>query len=74
MRIQYDPDADALYIELRAGTPDDSTDLEDGITADLDHDGHLLGIEILDASERLGAAALASITLERLPINGPAAR
>lgn len=68
MRISYDPEVDVLYIELRTGTPDDSVDLEEGVTADLDNAGHVLGIEFLDARERLGADALASIALERLPL------
>jgi uncharacterized protein YuzE len=68
MRITYDPDADVLYIELRSGTPDDSVDIEDGVTADLDAAGHLLGIELLDARERLGRDALASVALEQLPL------
>ena len=68
MRITYDPDADVLYIELRSGTPDDSMDLEEGVSADLDADGHVLGIEFLDATERLGSDALTSIALEQLPL------
>ena len=68
MRITYDPDADVLYIELRPATPDDSVDLEDGVTADLDADGHVIGIEFLDARERLGSEALATVALEQLPL------
>jgi uncharacterized protein YuzE len=68
MRITYDPEADALYIELRHATPIDSRDIEEGVTADLDADGHVLGIEILHVRERLGRDALDSIILERLPL------
>ncbi len=68
MRITYDPDVDVLYIELRTATPDDSVDLEDGVTADLDADGHVIGIEILDARERLGSEALSTVALEQLPL------
>jgi uncharacterized protein YuzE len=68
MRITYDPEVDVLYIELRAGLADDSLDLEDGVTADLDADGHVLGIEFLDARERLGNDALATVALEQLPL------
>ena len=68
MRITYDPDVDVLYIELRPATPDDSVDLEDGVTADLDADGHVIGIEILDARERLGSEALSTVALEHLPL------
>jgi uncharacterized protein YuzE len=53
MRITYDPEADALYIELRHEKADDNLDIEEGVSADLDKDGHIIGFEILDASKRL---------------------
>lgn len=65
MKISSDPDVDALYIELRDAKAEDSIDLEEGVTADLDAEGHIIGFEILDASERLGADPLASLTIER---------
>ena len=66
MRITYDPEADALYIELRSGRPVDGTDIEEGVTVDLDKRGHILGLEILDASERMSPAELASVHYENL--------
>ena len=68
MRITYDAEADVLYIELRRATPEDSLDLEDGVTADLDANGHVIGLEFLDARQRLGSNALANVSLERLPL------
>jgi uncharacterized protein YuzE len=70
MRITYDPEADALHIRLREVDPNDSVDVEEGVTADLDEGGHVVGIEILDARQRLGDGALATISLERLPFSG----
>ncbi len=67
MRISYDPEGDVLYIELRAAEADDSVDLEPGVTADLDADGHVIGIEILDARERLGDA-LKQVSIDMLPL------
>jgi uncharacterized protein YuzE len=69
VKITYDAEADALYIQLRELAADDSLDIEEGVTADLDRDGHLIGIEVLDARERLGAAALANVSLEQFPLN-----
>ena len=69
MRITYDPVVDALYIELRAAKPNDSVEIEQGVTADLDEAGHIVGLELLDASTRLGAESLASVAIERLPIS-----
>lgn len=66
MRITYDGEADALYVELKVAEPLDSIDLEDGVTADLDGEGHVIGIEVLDAHKRLGREGLAHLTVERL--------
>ncbi len=66
MKITYDPEGDALYIELRRGKPADSTDVEEGVTVDLDEDGHVLGIEVLDASKRMTADELSSVHYENL--------
>ena len=65
MRITYDPEADALYIQFRAIKPVRGVDLEEGVTADLDAAGHVVGVEVLDARERLGES-IDSITFERL--------
>ena len=73
MRITYDPEANALYIELRPGIVAESHDLEEGITADLDRQGHVLGIEVLDARERFGAEPLRSVSLEQPAEDGNAA-
>ena len=55
MQITYDPEADAVAIVLREdATVEDSTDLEDGVTIWLDGTGHIVGLEVLDASRRSG--------------------
>ncbi|MBI2860606.1 MAG: DUF2283 domain-containing protein [Chloroflexi bacterium] len=66
MLITYDSEADALYIELRRVPAEDSIDVEEGVTALLDGDGHIVGLEILDASDRLGQEQLRSVTLKDL--------
>jgi uncharacterized protein YuzE len=69
MKIEYDPEADALYIQVREAVhPKDNIDIEEGVTVDVDEDGHIVGLEILDASVRLSPADLASITIEKLPL------
>lgn len=58
MKISYDTEADALYIEFRAlaaGTAE-NRQLTDEIIANYASDGQLAGIEILDASHVLGHA------------------
>ena len=66
MRIEYDREADALYIHLRQVLVDDNIDIEEGVTVDLDAEKHIVGIEILDASTRLSAEELSRISLENL--------
>jgi len=56
MRISYDAEVDALYIQLQEIAPGqaENRDLGYGITADFGPDGLLMGLEILDASRMLG--------------------
>ena len=68
MRIEYNKEADALYIQLREVYADDNIDLEEGITIDLDENRHLVGIEILDASKKLSLSDMANITIENIPL------
>ncbi len=53
MKIPYDREVDALYIRFQETTVT-TAHLAEGIAADYDADGHLVGIEILDAMQRLG--------------------
>ena len=66
MRIEYDAEADALYIRFREGKPAENRDLEDGVMVDLDGQKHLIGIEILDVSHRFPPETLATITVQNL--------
>ena len=66
MLITYDGEADILYIELCQVVAEDSKDIEEGVTVLLDREGHIVGIELLDASERLGKEELHSVTLKDL--------
>ena len=68
MRIEYNKEADALYIQLREVYADDNIDLEEGITIDLDENRHLVGLEILDASKKLSLSDMANITIENIPL------
>ncbi len=68
MKIQYDKEVDALYIHLRNVKPSDSKDIEEGVTVDLDIEGHIVGIEILDASEKLGLESLLNVSIENMPL------
>ena len=68
MRIEYDREVDALYIQLRDVKPSRNVDIEEGVTADFDEEGHIVGIEILSASERLGIESLLNVSIENMPL------
>ena len=68
MRIEYDKEVDALYILLRDAKPVDAMDVEEGVTIDLDENGHIVGIEILDATDKLGLESLMNVSIENMPI------
>lgn len=69
MKIEYDREADALYIQLREAYVEDNIDVEEGITLDLDENRHIVGVEILDASKKLSLKDMVNITIENLPVD-----
>jgi uncharacterized protein YuzE len=68
LKIEYDKEADALYIQLKEAPVDDNIDVEEGITIDLDGNRHVVGIEILDASKKLSLKEIVNISIENLPV------
>ncbi len=66
MKITYDAEADALYILIHSAEGGDSVDVQEGITVDLDAQGEVIGIEILDASKRMTGEELTSVSYENL--------
>lgn len=68
MKIEYDREADALYIQFREAYVNDNIDIEEGVTIDLDEKGHILGIEILDATKKLSLKDIVNISIENLPV------
>ena len=49
-RIRYDPAADAVYIRLRDDEVAESVEIDEGVIADLNHRGEVVGVEILNFS------------------------
>ena len=52
MKIEYDRQADAMYIRLKAGIVAESEEVRPGVILDFDAEGKVLGIEMLDVSQR----------------------
>ena len=67
MKISYDPEADAAYIYFKKNKRSTRTEeVGEGLLVDY-HGDDLIGIEILDVSEKLPKEELKSITsLERV--------
>ena len=51
MKIEYDPDADAMYIRFKKGEIDRTQKIDKNTLIDLDKEGHLLGVEFLFVKE-----------------------
>ncbi|MBV8845001.1 MAG: DUF2283 domain-containing protein [Bryobacterales bacterium] len=54
MKVKYDPEADVLTILLSEALVDESDETKPGIILDYDNAGNIVGVEILDASKRIG--------------------
>jgi uncharacterized protein YuzE len=66
MLITYDSEVDALYIRFIEATVT-TKHLSLGVAVDYDAEGHIAGIEILDAIRRLGTKdVFRKVTLEDL--------
>jgi uncharacterized protein YuzE len=53
LKIEYDCEADALYIRLSELPVAESDEHKPGLSIDYADDGSVIGIEILDASRRM---------------------
>jgi uncharacterized protein YuzE len=54
VRVEYDRKADAMYIWLRKAKHDIGEELAENVVIDLDKNGRIISIEVLDASKNLG--------------------
>ncbi|MFP4063428.1 MAG: DUF2283 domain-containing protein [Halochromatium sp.] len=52
MKLEFDPEADAAYFEITDTEVANTKEIESGILADYDAEGHLVGIEVLSVSKR----------------------
>lgn len=69
MKIEYDKEVDALYIRIQDKTVAQTKEIEDGLNIDLDENGKLIGIEILDATERYSKSDIFNISTENLVLD-----
>ncbi len=65
MKLNYHPDTDSLYIDLLEQPSVESREIAEGIVLDYDAAGHLVGIDIDNASQKV---ELKQLTLSKLPL------
>lgn len=53
MKVTYDPEVDVLRILLRDVAVEESDEDKPGVILDYDRDGNIVGIEVLNASQRV---------------------
>jgi len=52
MKIEFDPIADALYVELSDSEAERSEQIRPGVILDYDAQGDVVGVEVLSVSKR----------------------
>lgn len=63
MKLHYYPETDSLYIELKSGPGVETREIADGLVADLDAHGAVVGLDIDNASKKLDLATLETVSL-----------
>ena len=63
VKLHYYPETDSLYIELNPRPGADSRIVAEGIVADFDAEGNVVGIDIDHASQKLDLTALETVAL-----------
>ncbi len=61
VQVEYDKKADVMYIWVRKAKYDISEELAENVIIDLDKNGRIIGIEVLDASKNLGKEMVTKI-------------
>ena len=65
MKIAYYPETDSMYIELSENASIESEEVSPGVVLDYDEEGHLVGIDIDNAKNKI---ALTELILSKMPI------
>jgi uncharacterized protein YuzE len=70
VKLHYYPETDSLYIELRPEAGAESREIADGLNADLDSEGRVVGLDIDRASLQLDLSKVETVAL---PVQAPKA-
>jgi uncharacterized protein YuzE len=63
MKLHYYPETDSLYIELREEAAAETREVAEGLNADLNSKGEVVGLDIDGASKKLDLGTLEAIGL-----------
>jgi uncharacterized protein YuzE len=69
VKLSYYPDTDSLYIDLSAKQSAESREVSEGVVLDYDEKGHLVGIDIDNASHKLD---LSELVTSQIPLRASA--
>ena len=64
MKISYDKAVDAVYLKLLDSKPDGVIEVAEGINIDVTGDGKIVGIELLDATQKISIDSLLTYEIE----------
>lgn len=53
MKINYDKEIDAIYIEFSKELPEGVVEIKEGVNLDITKSGRVVGLEILDATKKV---------------------
>lgn len=68
MKITFDRNADAIYIEFGNGDFASNKKIDNNTIIDLDKKGNILGIELLDVSKRISKDFLSNVSFENISV------
>ena len=68
MEITYDTDADAIYIEFSNADFSKNKKIDNQTIIDLDKNGQIIGIELLDVSKRIPKNFLQSVKVNNISL------
>lgn len=68
MKIEYDQQADAIYIQIQEKEVAFSKEIEDGVIIDFDDSSNVIGFEVLNASKKFDIKDITTINIGLLPV------
>ena len=64
MKVRYDKEVDAMYVYAEEGQSEYSEEIGEGIIIDVSKEGKIIGMEILDASEKYSPSSFKRMILK----------